>query len=821
MPAPERPEDVGGEVSTTSPDDDLMPGHSAVSEPHFTILHFNDAHNIVPPKDMEPLGSATRFATIAKQYRKQWDSLLLFSGDCFNPSRLSTVTKGRHVAPVMKALRVDCAVYGNHDFDFGPDELVKLAKDCGMPWVMTNVVDTRKDPPVPVCNSLKSHMIRKNGVRIGVIGIVEEEWLATIRDLPDYVQYLKKDTAAKAEIENLKAQGAQMIIALTHMREYNDVQFLKDVPEVDLLLGGHDHYYKVLDVGNSKLIKSSADFVHTTFIKVWVPRGPGGRVRIETEKIPVFSSIKEDPEIQSIVDSYDKELQSKINKEVCRLGRELDVMAEVVRTQECAAGNLVADIMRKEMMCDCAIVNSGVLRANLVYIPGVLKIKDILDILPMEDIVVSVLIKGSNLREALECGFSKYPALEGRFPQVSGMQMLMDPSKSPGERLKDLRVKGRRLDNNRIYKLATTSYLSGGGDGYLPLKEHSGYICEIENGRILPTMCRQYLADLPGTERKLEKKASKQELRGAPHIKASEREVSMKAIDSAYLPTISPTVDGRIFISDEMVELPVMSSNMSCSSFHSMYSDRTITLPRRGERRTSMVHPIPVRRTITNLTDNQFSHETQDDILEAMSNSSFNRLPPHKIDSHSRRSFQSRNSQDLTTCSPTSNPAADGFLSQEYMPLVEPEKHVVTLHDACAKGDMEAITALVKNKKANHRGSIVNKKGHATVMNHKPDDLKALGLGSALKDIATPLHYAVVYGRVAAVEFLLQSGAHPKIRTALGGTARELAFAHLLMAHSKGDADLAKAMEKIIDTLDRYEERMTDDERTTESIIGS
>ena len=57
---------------------------------------------------------------------------------------LGPVAQGRHVAPVMKALRVDCAVYGNHDFDFGPDELVKLAKDCGMPWVMTNVVDTRK-----------------------------------------------------------------------------------------------------------------------------------------------------------------------------------------------------------------------------------------------------------------------------------------------------------------------------------------------------------------------------------------------------------------------------------------------------------------------------------------------------------------------------------------------------------------------------------------------------------------------------------------------------------------------------------------------------
>ena len=91
---------------------------------------------------------------------------------------------------------------------------------------------------------------------------------------------------------------------------------------------------------------------------------------------------------------YSQELASKIEKDVCHLSTSLDVTAEVVRTQECAAGNLVADIMLKEMSCDCAIVNAGVLRANLVYLPGTLKIKDILDILPMEDIVVSVLIKG-------------------------------------------------------------------------------------------------------------------------------------------------------------------------------------------------------------------------------------------------------------------------------------------------------------------------------------------------------------------------------------------------------------------------------------------
>ena len=52
--------------------------------------------------------------------------------------------QGKHVSPVMKALKVDCGVYGNHDFDFGPDELIKLARECEMPWVMTNVDDTRE-----------------------------------------------------------------------------------------------------------------------------------------------------------------------------------------------------------------------------------------------------------------------------------------------------------------------------------------------------------------------------------------------------------------------------------------------------------------------------------------------------------------------------------------------------------------------------------------------------------------------------------------------------------------------------------------------------
>ena len=73
---------------------------------------------------------------------------------------------------------------------------------------------------------------------------------------------------------------------------------------------------------------------------------------------------------------------------------------------------------------------------------------------------------GSLLKEAIECGVSKYPALEGRFPQIAGLQFLMDPTKEPMDRIRDIRIGGKAMIPNKKYKLATTSYLCGGGDGY-------------------------------------------------------------------------------------------------------------------------------------------------------------------------------------------------------------------------------------------------------------------------------------------------------------------------------------------------------------------
>jgi len=89
-----------------------------------TIIHFNDVYNI-ESGIQEPVGGAARFKTAVRRLSDR-DPLVLFSGDALNPSLMSSVTHGRQMIPVLNAIGVHCALYGNHDFDHGVDNLVKV-----------------------------------------------------------------------------------------------------------------------------------------------------------------------------------------------------------------------------------------------------------------------------------------------------------------------------------------------------------------------------------------------------------------------------------------------------------------------------------------------------------------------------------------------------------------------------------------------------------------------------------------------------------------------------------------------------------------------
>lgn len=100
-----------------------------------TILHFNDVYNI----DGDP--DAACFVGQVKALAARLDPLVLFSGDAYNPSLMSTITLGKQMVPVLNAAGVRAACVGNHEFDFGVDVFEGLAADCQFPWLLANVLD--------------------------------------------------------------------------------------------------------------------------------------------------------------------------------------------------------------------------------------------------------------------------------------------------------------------------------------------------------------------------------------------------------------------------------------------------------------------------------------------------------------------------------------------------------------------------------------------------------------------------------------------------------------------------------------------------------
>ena len=198
----------------------LAAGSSSVNttEP-LTIIHFSDVYEI-SSNDEEPVGGAARFCKAVKDIKG--DPLILFSGDCLNPSILSAFTKGSHMPPVFNHIGVHVGCLGNHDFDFGSEELMLRMSEFGFPWLLSNVLDKRTGRQL--ANAEEYIELEWSGQRLGIIGLVEQEWLMTIPsiDVDEDVVYVDFVEKGRELCEKLKANGCDMIIALTHMRAPND-----------------------------------------------------------------------------------------------------------------------------------------------------------------------------------------------------------------------------------------------------------------------------------------------------------------------------------------------------------------------------------------------------------------------------------------------------------------------------------------------------------------------------------------------------------------------------------------------------------------------
>jgi 2',3'-cyclic-nucleotide 2'-phosphodiesterase (5'-nucleotidase family) len=224
-------------------------------------------------------------------------------------------------------------------------------------------------------------------------------------------------------------------------------------------------------VGRTLIFKAGSDGISLGRIDLAVHAGPKGRkVEAKWALIPVTDQVPDKPEVAGVVKQYAGLMKDRLGVRAGETTAPLDTRNEIVRAQESAVGNLVADLIREALKADVALVNGGGLRGSAVTPAGPLTRGDVLKILPFANKIVKFEVSGEALRAALENGLSQVEKAAGRFPQVSGIRYAFDPKKAPGARLVSVNVGGKPLDPKSTYTLATFDFILGGGDGYTMFK---------------------------------------------------------------------------------------------------------------------------------------------------------------------------------------------------------------------------------------------------------------------------------------------------------------------------------------------------------------
>eukprot|EP00302_Diacronema_sp_CCMP2436_P021023 CAMPEP_0179961718 /NCGR_PEP_ID=MMETSP0983-20121128/29838_1 /TAXON_ID=483367 /ORGANISM="non described non described, Strain CCMP 2436" /LENGTH=300 /DNA_ID=CAMNT_0021874183 /DNA_START=100 /DNA_END=999 /DNA_ORIENTATION=+ len=236
-----------------------------------TILHFNDVYEI-DPRLREPVGGVARFVSLVDRFESE-DPCIIFSGDFLAPSLRSTETHGMHMIPFMNRLGIKASVLGNHDFDHGLEHTIAAMAASNFPFLLSNVLDLNTG--VMLAGALETLVIEHAGIRIGFMGLIEEEWLATLPCIdPSHVAYTDYVAVARELEPRLRADGCELVIALTHSRVPNDERLARECPFLDLILGGHDHNAFRRFINGVPVVKSGTDFRELTRVVIKLPGAP-------------------------------------------------------------------------------------------------------------------------------------------------------------------------------------------------------------------------------------------------------------------------------------------------------------------------------------------------------------------------------------------------------------------------------------------------------------------------------------------------------------------------------------------------------------------
>lgn len=493
---------------------------SFVESFNLTVLHTNDVHSHFVEfnafggrcaeklaKEKKCFGGFARQVTKVKEVRSNRDNVLFLNGgDFYQGTVWYTLHRWQIVADLVNKLSIDVMSLGNHEFDDGLKGLFPFLENLKPKVVVCNINSSK----VPRFSEYvrPSVIVEVGGERIGVIGYLtpETKFLSSAGELEfeDEVDCIKREANRLATEE-----GVKIIMAVGHSGFAVDQDIAREVPEIDIVVGGHTNTF--LYTGDAPSVEEPQgpypfvvtreddsqalvvqDFAFGKYMGYLEVRfdddgkvtGWGGN------PILLDSSVEEDTETLELLEPYAQEVKRRVRQTVGKTNVLLRGDRLTCRMRECNLGNFLADASLDFFIeqptekgwnfVAIALWNSGGIRASIDerINGGNITLEDVLAVAPFGNTMDVVALKGKHLREVLEHSVRDYDpyAIDppGSLLQVAGLRLTYNMSQPIGSRLieayarcADCRVpQFLPLEDEHVYEVVMNTYMAKGGDGF-------------------------------------------------------------------------------------------------------------------------------------------------------------------------------------------------------------------------------------------------------------------------------------------------------------------------------------------------------------------
>jgi len=437
------------------------------SEMTLTVFHTGDTHGRGMSEEGIGYGKMSGYV---KEFRKTADHVLFLDvGDAVSGVPVSDLSQGVTNINAMNTMGYDAFTPGNADFVFGGQNLLALHKKANFPFISANVWFKGS-------LAFEPFIIKQVGdISVGIIGVSPlNAMVATTENKLDGFHVSDPIIAVKDAVEQLKNK-VDLIVLLAHLGktdvDMNINKLAAAVPDIDIIIDGHDHIAMNggAQLGNSIMVNAGqyGDYLGQLTLTIKDKKIAAWKERLLDKN--ALMSVAADKHTQAYIDEEQEKNALLLSQVVMALPWTLDGKREHVRSGQTNLGSVLADAEREYAQADVAFTVGAFLRDSIEA--GPVSYGQVLNAVPFTLPLVTREMSGRQIREFLENNYRETNLITGAYAHVSGLTYMVDYSLPVGLRMKEIKVNGKPLDPEKIYRVACNEQVSDYGIRNIKIKD--------------------------------------------------------------------------------------------------------------------------------------------------------------------------------------------------------------------------------------------------------------------------------------------------------------------------------------------------------------